>query len=96
MNNGVSRSEAKLGPTKYVIDFKEGAQSVTDSYRQLTFFKSLYMKAELCNLTRLEDGDKKIKFMLKILEKMHAGFETICKVGFGSEKIISYSQHCRK
>jgi hypothetical protein len=31
---------------------------------------------------------------------MHAGFETIFKVGFGSEsrykKIISDSQHCRK
>jgi hypothetical protein len=33
-------------------------------------------------LTRL---DTKVKFVLKMLEKMHAAFETICKLGFGSE-----------
>jgi hypothetical protein len=38
------------------------------------------MKAELCNLTRLQDMDKKVTFMLKFLEKIHAGFEKSVKL----------------
>ncbi len=34
---------------------------------QSTFYKSLSLKAEICNLTRLHD-EKKVKFLLKILE----------------------------
>jgi hypothetical protein len=39
------------------------------------YLRSLYLVI-LCNLTNLQDGNTKIKFMLRILEKIHLGSET--------------------
>ncbi len=45
----------------------------------------------ICNLTHLQDGNTKIKFMLRMLEKIHVLSETNWKVGSGSEKVYSGS-----
>jgi hypothetical protein len=42
---------------------------------QQNFRKSLYLVVK-CNLTYLQAGNKKVKLMLRILEKIHAGSET--------------------
>jgi hypothetical protein len=67
--------------------------------------KSLFL-VTICNLTHLQDGNTKVKFMLRILEKIHVGFltgsgygsgsETIWKIGsvYESEKIIPDPQFC--
>ncbi len=57
--------------------------------------ESLYL-VTMSNLTHLQDRNKKVKFMSRILEKIHVGSETNGKVGSGSEKIIPESdpQHC--
>jgi hypothetical protein len=46
------------------------------------FFKSLesIYRIMICNLTHLQDGNTKEKFMLRILEKIHLGAETNGKV----------------
>ncbi len=45
--------------------------------------KSLYLVI-ICNLTHLPDGNIKVKFMLRILEKSHVRSWTKCNVGFRS------------
>ncbi len=35
----------------------------------------------ICNLTNLQVGNTKVKFILRMIEKTHLGFETYWKVG---------------
>jgi hypothetical protein len=47
-------------------------------------FQSLYLVI-ICNLTHLQDGNTKVKFTLRIIEKNHVGSETGFGYGYGSE-----------
>jgi hypothetical protein len=39
----------------------------------------------ICNLTHSQEGNTKVTCMLRILEEIHEGTETNCRVGSGSE-----------
>ncbi len=59
----------------------------------------MYSKAEILSLARFQDGDTKVKFMLKILEKIHLGSEigSGSRSGFvfGSEKVLKAKSQIR-
>ncbi len=63
--------------TKYPINkiriLKNELKSLKLEKNYSTLYKSLCLKAEICNQASLQDGDTKVKFLLKILEKIYAG-----------------------
>ncbi len=61
------------------------------------FIKNFYTKLTshiICNLTHLQDKNTKIKFMLRISEKNHVGFETGSESGYGSETNCKIGSVC--
>jgi hypothetical protein len=47
----------------------------------------------ICNLKHLQDGNTKVKFILRILEKIHVGFETNCKKNPDPDRKKSFLIH---
>jgi hypothetical protein len=61
-----------------------------NSFSSKNFFLKSFYLAIICNLTHLQDGNINLlmlKFMLRILEKIHVGSETGSGAGYGSDPL---------
>ncbi len=64
-----------------------------NSFYKKNSVKGLYLVI-ICNLTYWQDGNTKVNFMLRIIDKFHEGSETNWKEGYASKTIIPDPQQC--